>query len=85
MTMTDSDMEIPFRDRGPFTRHGGPYDRGACDAYYWREAQPHYFTGDSFRSTRIEECDMSEEEIAAYYAGYYEQNDRKDYGWPDDL
>jgi hypothetical protein len=78
MTMTDSDMDFSKIDE--YNRHGGAYDRGSCDAYYWREAQPHYFTGDSFRSPRLEECDMTEEEIAAYYAGYYEQFDRKDWG-----
>ena len=78
MTMTDSDMDFSKIDE--YNRHGGPYDRGSCDAYYHRAAQPHYFTRDSFRSTQIEECDMSEEEIAAYYQGYYDQNDRKDWG-----
>ena len=78
MTMTDSDMDFSKID--DYNRHGGAYDRGSCDAYYWREAQPHYFTGRSFGSTRIEECGMCEEEIAAYYQGYYDQNDRKDWG-----
>jgi len=71
--------DMDFAKLDEYTRHGGAYDRGACDAFYWREAQPHYFTGKSFGSTRIEECDMSEEEIAAYYEGYYDQNARKDW------
>jgi hypothetical protein len=61
-----------------YTRLGGAYDRGACDAFYWRPPRPHYFTGESFGSTQIEGYDMGEEAIAAYYQGYYDQNDRKD-------
>jgi len=80
-TMTDSDMDFSKIDE--YNRHGGAYDRGSCDAYYWREAEPHYFIGKTSATsarTRVEECDMSEEEIAAYYQGYYDQNDRKDWG-----
>jgi hypothetical protein len=72
--------QIEFRNREVFTRHGGAYDRGSADAYYWRSVDPHYYTGASFQSTRIEEVDMSEEEIAAYMAGYNETTDRKDWG-----
>jgi hypothetical protein len=71
--------KIEYRDRGVFTRHGGAYDRGSADAYYHRSAQPHYFTGDTYQSCKIEEVDMSEEEIAAYMAGYNETYDRKDW------
>ena len=53
-------------------RHGGAYDRGSADAYYGRGVNPHYFTGATYQSTKIEEVDMSEEEIAAYMAGYNE-------------
>ena len=73
-------VEIEFRNREVFTRHGGAYDRGSADAYYWRGVDPHYYTGASYQSTRIEEVDMSEEEIAAYMAGYNETTDRKDWG-----
>jgi hypothetical protein len=61
-----------YAAREVFTRHGGAYDRGSADAWYGREFQPHYFTGDSYQSTMIEEVDMSKEEIAAYTAGYKE-------------
>lgn len=73
------ELAMSFAEREVFTRHGGAYDRGACDAYYWREAAPHYYTGDTHMSTRIEEVDMSWEEIQAYYAGYEEMADRKDW------
>lgn len=53
-------------------QHGGAYDRGSADAWYGREVNPHYFTGSTYQSTKIEEVDMSEEEIAAYMAGYNE-------------
>jgi hypothetical protein len=59
-----------YANREVFTRHGGAYDRGSADAWYGREVNPHYFTGATYQSTKIEEVDMSEEEIAAYMAGY---------------
>ena len=70
-----------YSDREVFTRHGGAYDRGSADSYYGREYRPHYFTGATYQSTEIEEVDMSEEEIAAYAAGYNETPfGQKDWG-----
>lgn len=74
-----TEVEIEFRNREVFTRHGGAYDRGSADAYYHRSPNPHYYTGASYQSTKIEEVDMSEEEIAAYMAGYNEEIGRKDW------
>ena len=51
-------------------RHGGAYDRGSADAWYGREVNPHYYIGDTYQSPKVEEADMTEEEIAAYMAGY---------------
>ena len=51
-------------------RHGGPYDRGGADSYYHRQPQPHYYVGGTATSQRIEQCDMTEAEVAAYMAGY---------------
>ena len=65
-----SDVKVDYSNREPFTRHGGAYDRGASDSYYQRGCNPHYFTGDTYSSTKIEEVDMSAEEIAAYHQGY---------------
>lgn len=50
-------------------RHGGPYDRGSADAWYGRPFKPHYFTGDTYKSSPIP---LSEDtaEYAAYKAGY---------------
>ena len=61
-------------------RHGGPQDRGSADAYYGRPYDPHYYVGDSITSERVEKADMTEGEIAAYYYGYDNEDDRKDWG-----
>lgn len=63
-------------------RHGSPYDRGTADSYYGRGYNPHYFVGDSYNSTRLELVDMSAYEIAAYTAGFNDNErsgDRKEY------
>lgn len=51
-------------------RHGGPFDRGSADSYYGRGINPHYYVGATAQSTRLEDVDMSEKEIADYMAGY---------------
>ena len=51
-------------------RHGGAYDRGSADSYYRRGAKPHYYKGDTYTSEIVTEENMTAEEIAAYYAGY---------------
>ncbi len=58
-------------------RHGGPYDRGAADAYYGRTARPHKFEGPSYHGPRIET--LTPAEVEAYTRGYEEQDDRKDW------
>ena len=64
----------PFSKNEIYTRHGGAYDRGSADKYYGRPPEPHFFTGDTYSSQ------MSEDEIAAYMAGYNEETDQKDWG-----
>ena len=59
-----------YANREVFTRHGGAYDRGSADSWYGRPAEPHYYIGDTYQSPKVEEADMTEEEIAAYMAGY---------------
>ena len=64
------------------TRHGGPFDRGGADYYYNRGFAPHYFTGGTYTSDRVERDAMTLEEIAAYTAGYEAAEaagDQKDY------
>ena len=51
-------------------RHGGAYDRGGADAYYGRAFQPHYFTGRTNMSLRIELTEADGEDYEAYAAGY---------------
>jgi hypothetical protein len=51
-------------------RHGGPYDRGSMDRYYDRGTQPHYYVGPTHGGKRVEEADMTPEEIEEYYRGY---------------
>lgn len=51
-------------------RHGGPYDRGSADSYYRRGREPHYFVGATYQSPRIDESNMTREEIDAYNAGF---------------
>jgi hypothetical protein len=64
-------------------RHGGPFDRGSADFYYWRPRSPHYYKGDTAMSDKVEMKDMTPDEIAAYNAGYdfgEKLGDRKDWG-----
>lgn len=51
-------------------RHGGPYDRGSADSYYGRPGKPHYYIGATGMSERVEVNQMTQEEIAAYWAGF---------------
>ena len=64
--------------------HGSPYDRGSADSWYGRNPRPHYYTGSSLMSERIEHDKMSEEEVKEYWRGFDDnENDlmmRKDYG-----
>lgn len=61
---------------------GGPYDRGSADAYYGRPPRPHKMApvvgGVQGQMERVPLTDPKE--IAAYNAGYSEEDDRKDYG-----
>ena len=63
-------------------RHGGAYDRGQADSYYGRDYNPHYFTGDSFNSLRVDLEQMTAHEIIAYTAGFRDNEangDKKEY------
>lgn len=60
-------------DVGYDQRHGGPYDRGAADAYYQRPFIPHFYAGATMQSPRIPLESMTAEEIVAYTAGYRDQ------------
>lgn len=51
-------------------RHGGAFDRGSADSWYDRGRNPHYYVGKTGFTDRVEEKDMTPEEIEAYHAGY---------------
>lgn len=59
-------------------RHGGPYDRGTADSYYGRDYWPHYFVGDTYKSLRVDMEQMTAAELAAYTAGYRNNEARGD-------
>lgn len=62
--------------------HGSPWDRGEMDSYYRRGCLPHWRRNGS-PLERVEKEDMTEQEIAEYYAGFEyneEMGDNKDYG-----
>ena len=88
--MIERNMENTFDKR-----HGGPWDCGSADSYYRRGRRPHYFVGGTYESEEViknlgefETCeikaeDMTEAEIAAYNAGFNENEkygDFKDWG-----
>ena len=59
--------------------HGSPYDRGSADYYYGRQHNPHWYPEGTGFGKRIEEADMTPEQIAAYDAGYEEETERKEW------
>jgi hypothetical protein len=61
-----------------FAYHGGPFDRGSADAYYWRPKCPHKFPNGTYNGPMV--TDLTPEELAAYHAGYDGEDDRKDWG-----
>ena len=52
--------------------------RGAADAYYWHSGRPRIVL-DPLGKTVVPKADMSKEEIKAYWQGYDEQIDRKEW------
>lgn len=63
-------------------RHGGPFDRGSADSYYRRGPDPHFYIGSTYQSDRVDEGEMSVDEVKAYYAGYMyneEEGSKKEY------
>ena len=63
--------------------HGSPYDRGGADFWYHRGRRPHKYPNGTGNAPKVEEADLTPEEVAAYHAGYdraEEQGDQKDWG-----
>jgi hypothetical protein len=51
-----------------------------ADSYYRSGRDPHFYVGNTGTSDRVNEAQMSEEEIDAYNAGYsYNQNVEQDF------
>lgn len=51
-------------------RHGGPFDRGSADSWYSRGRQPHFYVEGTGTSERIDQSQMTTQEVQAYLAGY---------------
>lgn len=52
-----------------YKRHGGPFDRGGADSYYRRGVDPHYYTGSTGLTPRVE-IKPNTPEWDAYMDGY---------------
>lgn len=61
-------------------KHGSPRDRGAADAYYGRDINPHYWPEGTCRGQRISQADMTDEQVDEYMKGYNGETARKDWG-----
>ena len=63
--------------------HGSPWDRGSADSYYRRARQPHWWPQGTGHGTRIEQADMTAEQIIEYNEGYdwnEAHGDKKNWG-----
>ena len=75
-------MKTQLQDTGKF-RHGGPYDRGSSDAYYGRRFRPHFYIPGQFQAMTVVEVTseaMTEKEISEYKEGFFQEEDKKDWG-----
>lgn len=55
-------------------------DRGSADRYYGRTGKPHIWL-DPMGHRTVEEDAMTKGEIDAYWEGYHNEEDRKDWGY----
>jgi len=65
-------------------RNGSPYDRGSADSYYGRSPRPHFYTCASYFTNKVEQANMTPQQVQEYYAGYDDNDDAKDWGNDDD-
>ena len=54
-------------------------DRGAADRYYGRQPEPHIWL-DNIGKNVVSEVDMTEGEVNSYFEGWWNEEDRKDWG-----
>ena len=55
-------------------------DRGSADAWYGRRPEPHWWPEGTYHGEKVTEEDMSSDEIKAYWLGFDNEDDRKDWG-----
>ena len=53
--------------------------RGSADRYYGRQPVPHIWL-DNLGGNVVAEVDMTVEEVDAYFEGWWNEEDRKDWG-----
>ena len=70
-------MKLDVLDYTP--RHGGPLDRGSADRYYGRPFDPHYWPEGTYIGKRVEEADMTVDQIEEYTYAYNNEEDRKEW------
>jgi hypothetical protein len=58
--------------------NGSAEDRGSADKYYGRPPDPHVYDLGTYKSPRRTE--LTYEEVEAYYRGYNNQMEEKDWG-----
>ena len=58
---------------------GSPEDRGSADRYYYRRCIPHYYPNGTGNEPRVEEKDMTPEQIATYKKAWHDEDERKDF------
>ena len=73
-------MAIVPIDSKELPDHGSPQNRGSADRYYGRRYSPHWYPNGTGNDPRIEEKDMTKEQIAEYEYGFDTEEDRKDWG-----
>ena len=61
-------------------KHGSPQDRGSADRYYGRPYDPHYWPAGTGKVIRIEQAQMTDEQIVEYDYGFDNEEDRKNWG-----
>ena len=61
-------------------KYNSPEDFGSADRYYGRDAEPRYMRLRNDRWEFVREVDMTPEQVAEYKQGFYEEEDRKDWG-----
>ena len=62
-----------------FPHHGSPADRGSADRYYGRPFDPHYWPQGTLKGARVEQSDMTLEQIIEYTNAFQNETERKNW------